>query len=88
MAKDLLDLGFPDPPGFVSFHRISHVAALTLGYLHDFMDAPWGRLGIGGDATFYHVPDNMLDYYGTSPHSFHVFVRYRPRAGNSMAHTH
>ena len=27
-AKDLLDLGFPDPPGFVSFHRISHVAAV------------------------------------------------------------
>jgi hypothetical protein len=87
-AKDLLDLGFPDPPGIVSFHRISHVAALTLGYLHDVSDTSSGRLGIGGDATFYHVPDNMLEFYGTSPHSFHVFVRYRPRAGNSMAHTH
>ena len=32
-AKDLLDLGFPDPPGFVSFHRISHVAAATAGYV-------------------------------------------------------
>jgi hypothetical protein len=29
-AKDLLDLGYPDPPGFVSFHRISHVAARRL----------------------------------------------------------
>ena len=74
-AKDLLDLGFPDPPGFVSFHRISHVAAATVGYLHDVVGKPWGRLGIGGDATFYHVPDNMIDYYGTSPRSFHVFVR-------------
>ena len=87
-AKDLLDLGFPDPPGFVSFHRISHVAALTLGYLHDLVDARWGRLGVGGDATFYHVPDNMVDYYGTSPHSFHVFVRYRPRPSDSVAHRH
>jgi hypothetical protein len=88
VAKDLLDLGFPDPPGIVSFHRISHVAALTLGYVHDIRDATWGRLGIGGDATFYHVPDNMLDYYGTSPHSFHVFVRYRLRSSNSMGHAH
>ena len=87
-AKDLLDLGFPDPPGFVSFHRISHVAALTFGYLHDFVDGRWGRLGVGGDVTFYHVPDNMLDYYGTSPHSFHVFVRYRPRPPDSMTHRH
>ena len=87
-AKDLLDLGFPDPPGFVSFHRISHVAAATVGYLHDFVSKPWGRLGIGGDATFYHVPDNMIDYYGTSPRSFHVFVRYRPQPRDSMAHHH
>ena len=87
VAKDLLDLGFPDPPGIVSFHRISHVAALTLGYLHDVKEAKWGRIGIGGDATFYHVPDNMLDYYGTAPHSFHIFVRYR-LSGISMAHVH
>ena len=87
VAKDLLDLGFPDPPGIVSFHRISHVAALTLGYLHDVKEARWGRIGIGGDATVYHVPDNMLDYYGTAPHSFHVFVRYR-LSGISRAHVH
>jgi hypothetical protein len=88
VAKDLLDLGFPDPPGIISLHRISRVAALTLGYVHDMSEAPWGRLGIGGDATFYRVPDNMLDYYGTAPHSFHVFVRYRPRSSNSMGHAH
>jgi hypothetical protein len=87
VAKDLLDLGFPDPPGVVSFHRISHVAALTLGYIHDITQTNWGRLGIGGDATFYRVPDNMLDYYGEVPHSFHLFIRYR-RSGNSMAHVH
>ena len=87
-AKDLLDLGSPDPPGFISFHRISHVAAFTLGYVHDISDTRWGRLGVGGDATFYHVPENMLPYYGDSPHSFHIFLRYRPQPGNSMAHSH
>lgn len=85
-AKDLLDLGGPDPPGFIEFHRISHVAALTLGYVHDVSEGTWGRIGIGGDATVYHVPDNMLEFYG-SPHSFHVFVRYRPRPP-THAHMH
>ena len=87
-AKDLLDLGFPDPPGFVSFHRISHVAAVTSGYVHDVISKPWGRLGVGGDITLYHVPDNMIDYYGTSPRSFHAFVRYRPQPQDSMIHRH
>ncbi len=87
-AKNLLDLGSPDPPGFISFHRISHVAAFTLGIVHDIWNRRWGRLGVGGDATFYHVPDNMRPYYGTAPHSFHVFLRYRPQHANSMAHTH
>jgi hypothetical protein len=89
VAKDLLDLGGPDPPGFIEFHRISHVAALTVGYIHDV--GRWsfpGRIGIGADATVYHVPDNMLDYYGSSPRSFHVFARWRPRASNSPGHVH
>lgn len=85
-AKDLLDLGGPDPPGFIEFHRISHVAALTLGYVHDVSQQRRGRIGIGGDATVYHVPDNMLEFYG-APHSFHLFVRYRPLAA-SHAHVH
>ena len=86
-AKDLRDLGSPDPPGFVSFHRISHVAAITVGLVHDISDTRWGRVGIGGDATVYHVPENMLEYYG-APRSFHLFLRYRPQSRNSMAHTH
>ena len=61
--------------------------ALTLGYVHDLTDRSWGRIGIGGDTTIYRVPDNMLEYYG-SPHSFHVFVRYRPSRATSMAHVH
>jgi hypothetical protein len=66
------------------FHRISHVAAVTLGYVHDVSQQRWGRIGIGGDATVYHVPDNLLEFYA-APHSFHVFVRYRPLA---MSHAH
>jgi len=87
VAKDLLDLGGPDPRGFIEFHRISHVAALTAGYIHDWMIRPWGRIGIGGDTTIYAVSDNMIEYYG-SPHSFHVFIRYRPDRSTSLAHVH
>jgi hypothetical protein len=86
-AKNLLDLGGIDPPGFRHFHRISHVAALTLGYLQELSDRRWGRIGVGGDATVYHVPQNMLESYG-APHSFHVFVRYRPNRSASAAHVH
>ena len=86
VAKDILDLGGPDPLGFVEFHRISHVAALTLGYLHDLSGRRWGRIGIGADATVYRVGENMLDSYG-APHSFHIFLRYRP-ARPAASHVH
>ena|SRR5437660_12709173 len=75
------------PDGFIEFHRISHVQALTLGYVHDVVERSWSRIGIGADATVYRVPANMVDSYG-SPHSFHVFVRVRPNAATSMAHVH
>ena len=86
-AKDLLDLGGLEPPGFVQFHRISHVGAFTLGYLREISQRSWGRVGLGGDLTVYHVPENMLEYYG-APHSFHVFLRYRPSIATSMRHRH
>jgi hypothetical protein len=63
------------------------VQALTLGYIHDVVARRWGRVGLGGDATAYHVPDNLLPAYG-SPHSFHFFVRYRPAHATSPAHMH
>ena len=79
--KDILDLGTPSPPGFPDFHRISHVDALTVGYVHDVFDRA-GHIGIGADATVYRISQDLQDSYG-SPHSFHVFVRWRP--SNSMS---
>jgi hypothetical protein len=88
VAKDLLDLGGPDPPGFVEFHRISHIAALTIGYVYDIADRRWGRLGAGADATVYNVGENLVENFG-SPHSYHVFLRYRPEARSAAtAHVH
>lgn len=79
--KDILDLGTPSPPGFPDFHRISHVDALTVGYVHDVFNRG-GHFGIGADATVYRISEDLQDSYG-SPHSFHLFVRWRP--ANSMS---
>jgi hypothetical protein len=75
------------PPGFFEFHRISHVAALSLGYVYDLWQGRWGRIGIGGDATIYRVAENMLDSYG-SPRSVHAFLLYRPAVSSPMGHSH
>ena len=86
-AKDILNLGTPPPPGFIEFHEISHVDALTLGYVRDLSSGRRGRIGIGADATVYRLSQDLLDSYG-SPHSFHVFVRWRPNVMSSTMHMH
>ena len=94
VAKDILDAGFH--PGFAHIHRQSPVGVLTLGYSRDLFPQQsalspegrsWGSLAIGGDVTGYIVPDNLKDSYG-SPLSFHLYVRYRGRAGSPELHIH
>ena len=82
-TKDILSPGGRHPRGFVHFHPLSRVGALTLGHVYDLLEARAGRLGVGGDVTVYYVPPNLQDNYG-APASFHVFLRYRP--DRSMPH--
>jgi hypothetical protein len=84
-VKDILGAGGRHPPGFVHFHPLSRVGGFTAGYVFDVLVSRAGRFGIGGDATVYRVPPNLLDNYG-APASFHVFLRYRPDHG--MTHMH
>jgi hypothetical protein len=84
-TKDVLSPGGRHPRGFVHFHPLSRVGALTAGYVFDVADTRAGLFGIGGDATVYHVAENLLDNYG-APASFHVFLRWRPN--KTMAHMH
>ena len=86
VAKDILDAGF-HPIGIKHTHRQSPVGALTAGYIRDVATPGWGTFGIGGDITGYHVPENLEESYG-SPVSFHVFVRFRGRAGAHLDHVH
>jgi len=84
VTKDILSPGGRHPPGFTHFHPLSRIGALTGGYVYELVQSRAGHFGIGGDATIYHVPANLQDNYGT-PASFHVFLRYRPRAWSGHA---
>lgn len=87
VAKDILDLGTPAPPGFVEFPRISHIDVLTFGYIQGPSSGRWGRLGVGADATVYRASADLREPYG-SPHSFHVFLRWHPTSHPSMIGMH
>jgi hypothetical protein len=84
VTKDILGAGGRHPRGFTHFHPLSRVGALTIGHTVDVHESRVGRFGIGGDITGYLVPDNLKENYGT-PFSFHVFVRYRPKASGTHA---
>jgi hypothetical protein len=87
-AKNILTLGVHQPGAPIHAHVISEIAAATLGYEHDFIRNRSGRWGAGADATLYHVSDNLVEPYG-SPHSFHVFLRYRPSTSpDASQHVH
>jgi hypothetical protein len=58
----------------------ARVLAFTLGGLRDLPSVRRFDLAIGGDLTFYGVPDPLRPYYGRSPVSAHVFLRLRPPA--------
>jgi hypothetical protein len=85
VAKDILDAGF-HPIGVAHTHRQSPIGAMTMGYVRDVAAPAWGTFGIGGDITGYLVPKNLSESYG-SPVSFHVYLRYRGRAGARMNHS-
>jgi hypothetical protein len=70
------------------------VLALTVGGVRDFLHTRGFELGLGGDVTVYGVPDVLQTGrgfcgttscvlgagYGSSPVSFHIFLRLRPPA--------
>ena len=60
------------------FEQMFRVGAVTIGGVRDILVQPKYRVGIGADVTFYHVPEALKPIYGSSPTSFHAFVRIRP----------
>jgi mono/diheme cytochrome c family protein len=60
------------------FDQFFRVGAFTFGGVRDIVAASKLLLGIGADVTLYHVPDGLKPIYGSSPASFHFFLRVRP----------
>jgi len=54
------------------------VGAFTFGGVRDILVHPKFIAGLGGDLTFYHMPDSLESVYGSNPTSFHIFLRLRP----------
>ncbi|HJZ75309.1 MAG TPA: hypothetical protein VKE51_26425 [Vicinamibacterales bacterium] len=85
VLKEIFGLGV-HPAGLLNHPRnFSNINALTVGYIRDL--AVFGSsLGIGADITVYDTSQDLVAYYG-SPHSYHVFLRWRPNRA-LPAHVH
>jgi hypothetical protein len=76
MLKEIFGLGV-HPAGLLNHPRnFSQINALTVGYIRELpLFGP--SIGVGADVTVYDTSQDLIEYYG-SPHSYHVFLRWRP----------
>ena len=63
------------------------VNAFTLGYTRDFFARKGWLLGAGADAIFYSFPSDLDPFYGSSPNSYHFFLRLRYQGSGSHSAT-
>lgn len=72
--------------------ELARIWAFTAGYLRDFALVPGLDTGLGADVTMYSFPSSLDGVYGSTPVSFHVFLRLRwgrhAMSGGSMHHNH
>ena len=64
------------PPGF-SEHYFARVQAYTAGYDREIGHIPHLSTAIGGQVTWYGVPDALRSTYGAHPVGGLVFLRFR-----------
>jgi len=62
------------PPPLPSYR----VGAFTFGGVRDLIHNRTGQIGVGADVTLYSKPVVLDTFYGQTPLSFHVFLRFRP----------
>jgi len=70
------------PPAIA--HAVFRVRALTLGYSRDLLTTRALAGALGANVTTYAIPGAIKPYYGSSPHSFYLFIRVR--GGSASAH--
>lgn len=74
----------PEPPGFTE-NIIGRVQAYTAGYDREFSLVPHLSTALGGQITWYGVPNTLKNIYGSHPAGVAIFLRVRP-VGNGMHH--
>jgi hypothetical protein len=67
----------PLPPGFAERY-FTRVQAYTAGYDREVGHVPHFSTAIGGQFTWYGVPDTLKSFYGSHPVGVVVFLRVRP----------
>jgi hypothetical protein len=72
--KDELFPSGGGPPGQESFR----IGAYTLGGVRDLVQNSVGNFGVGAEVVFYSKPSVLDPFYGNTPISFELFVRFRP----------
>lgn len=68
---------------------LARIRAFTAGVVRDFELIPSLATGVGADATVYAFPRSLRSAYGSSPVSFHGFLRLRwgtPHGGDHAGH--
>ena len=77
VEKDLVLLATKNLPDGNGPQALARIWAFTAGYLRDFDLVPSLDTGLGADATVYSFPSSLDRAYGSSPVSFHGFLRLR-----------
>jgi len=76
-TNELLLGNNPEPIGF-SERYFTRVRAYTVGYEREVGHIPHLSTGLGGQFTWYGVPDVLKPIYGERPVGAILFVRLRP----------
>ncbi|HEY3172482.1 MAG TPA: hypothetical protein VGK86_07900, partial [Thermoanaerobaculia bacterium] len=75
--RRLLEFKGAEATPAIDVPEVARIGALTVGYLRDFVLARALRVGAGADLTAYSSPSGLKRVYGSSPLSYHVFLRVR-----------
>jgi hypothetical protein len=63
---------------------VDRLNAYTFGGMQNIWAPKWFQLGVGGDVTWYDVPNRLRFSYGDHPYAVHVYARIRPGGGPFM----
>ena len=64
---------------------VFRIGAYTVRYTRDFNLFPHFEAGIGGNVSFYSLPQAIKPYYGNRPVGGNIFIRFRLKSSKEEA---